>query len=211
MSATQEEINAMKKLLSLIDGDNTTHDDTTPTTLLETATSNMTPDEYNSKEMKRLLEAFNDTTETTIAKNVDNIDYTTIKDDNGVHVGDFYIKTKEINSDNSVTKSYDIVFNGKIIVENLILYKVALAVVKLFSKYNTTNINNGKVTEILDLEEMYFRNKNDAIRTKQRYKMAMEKNDITSANIYETKFQSYKANATIAKDRIETIIKYLGI
>lgn len=99
------------------------------------------------------------------------------------------------------------VFNktlNTVIKADLEVREAAEAIVKYLQR--GFSFDSAKVQEIIDLEETFFRNKNDANLFKKRYETSIEKEEFKSAEVFETRFQVAKANAIVAADQLRSIL-----
>ncbi|AUZ94857.1 hypothetical protein FDI40_gp045 [Agrobacterium phage Atu_ph07] len=106
----------------------------------------------------------------------------------------------------NVRKEYDVVerYSSNTIVGKLVIKEAADAIVKYLQKGYP--IQHEKINEILDHEEKYRRNRQDAVTFKQRYEKSTEAGEHSSAGVYESRFQVAKANAIMASDHIKSIL-----
>lgn len=106
----------------------------------------------------------------------------------------------------NVRKEYDVVerYSSNTIVGKLVIKEAADAIVKYLQKGYP--IQHEKINEILDHEEKYRRNRQDAVTFKQRYEKSSDAGEHSSAGVYESRFQVAKANAIMASDHIKSIL-----
>lgn len=121
----------------------------------------------------------------------------------GVKIGSWEIKI----TDDAGFKTYDVVnvHTLEAIATNLYLYEVAHGLVKLFNKGET--LTSPDVKMLLNLEETYMRNYNDAIHFKKAYNKNMRNNDCITAEIMQSRYQKSLHYADHAREQIQSLYK----
>src|SRR5690606_26061927 len=89
------------------------------------------------------------------------------------------------------------------IAEKLIVYEAAHAIVRLLNRGH--DFESRKIQEVIDLEEQYFRNRQDAARFKQRFDRCIELGEQAAADVFEARYQTARANALAAQDQIKSL------
>lgn len=97
--------------------------------------------------------------------------------------------------------------NGEVKYDNIVLREAAEAISHILSKggLNTDH----RIEEILRLEESYYRNRLDAVRFKKRFENASQNDEQISADIFESRYQTARTNALIAKDQVGSLFETL--
>lgn len=116
----------------------------------------------------------------------------------GARVGDWEIRVNE--QENG--KSFDVlsVATGAAIAKDLLLYEAALGITKLLNRGVT--INDGRVSELLRLEEEFAKNRSDAVHLHRHAEKMIEQGDDFRAGIAEDRLDVSRQRAVDARDRI---------
>ena len=130
----------------------------------------------------------------------------TSKTNNSVNVGRYKIIIKEDTQRLAGKQYYSIYLNNSnnVIANDITLYEVALAVVKLLNsgKY----VNSTLVRRLFEVDNRYTSNKTDAIRFKRRSKSAQNEMNFEKSDLFENRYQVSINNAMQAKKEIKLII-----
>lgn len=124
----------------------------------------------------------------------------------GAIIGAWEVRVHLSESTNSKRKSYDVrqPVSGDVLFERLEIFEAAHAIVRYLNKgLHTTH---PKITEIADLEEIYRRNRQDAVVFKKRYERCIELDQNAAAEVFEARHQKARAQAIIASDSIKSIL-----
>jgi hypothetical protein len=105
-------------------------------------------------------------------------------------------------SEDGGTKSYDVtnVHTGDAIAHDLTLYESALCLCKLLNFH--VGINSAAVREVLDLEDKYARQRQEAALFKLRHKQRTTSGDYPRAAIAEDRYQEAKTLALNLREQI---------
>lgn len=122
----------------------------------------------------------------------------TQKTKDGVKMGSWEIKVHE----DGGLKTYDVsnVYTGEAIAQDLTLYESALCLCKLLNFH--VGINSSQVKEILNLEEQYARQRQEAAIFKVRVKQRTEAGDHTRAAIAEDRYNEARSQALDLREQI---------
>lgn len=128
----------------------------------------------------------------------------TEKTDKGARIGDWEIVVNE----GADLKTYDVVSTatGQPLAKDLYLYDAAYGLVKRLNEGVT--INDGRIRELLRLEEDYARNRDEAAQFKQQTERLRQKGEDVRAAIAEDRFDK---SQTLAIEARERLLKLAGL
>lgn len=213
-----EEVNSMKRLIELMNGDSSADSlAEAPHNLTETATPRTvaTSGHPGADDMKRILESFYSVAGDAVADivEVSTHDRTlreamaTKRTDEGAIIGSWEVRVRlQESTSGSQRKSYDVLHAGtkSLLFKGLVIFEAAHAIVRYLNKGLAND--HFKITEIADLEETYRRNRQDAIVFKKRYERCMELKEMAAGEVFEARYQKARAQAIVANDQIKTIL-----
>ena len=130
----------------------------------------------------------------------------TFKTNNTIKVGNYQIMIKEDKQRLAGKQYYGIYLNdsSNVIADDITLYEVALAVVRLLN--SGRYVNSTPVRRLFEVDNRYTSNKTDAIRFKRRSKSAQNDMDFEKSDLFENRYQVSMNNAMQAKKEIKMII-----
>ena len=206
----QAEIDRMKSFMEAMNAaSDTIIDETEYATEFETETlpsneylmqtkpySGLPPDGASVDDMKAILERMNSATQSLIMEAESPVStmfdkealkeaLVTERTPLGVRIGKWEIVVNEGHH-----KTFDVVGGGTVIASNLYLYDAALALTKALNK--GLPINDSRVQKILQLEERYAKNRNDAVVFRETHTRALKKGDDVRAAIAEDRLDEAK-------------------
>lgn len=124
---------------------------------------------------------------------------------NGVAIGAWEVRARLAESSDS-RKIYDVLQAGgsEKLFTGLVIFEAAHAIVRYLNKGLHTS--HAKITEIADLEEVYRRNRQDAVIFKKRFERCKELKEHAAGEVFEARYQRARAQAIVANDSIKTIL-----
>jgi hypothetical protein len=131
----------------------------------------------------------------------------TRRDSSSVSVGEYKIEI-HLNEQRAAGKQYYSIEHsgtGTVIANDITLYEVALAAVKMLN--NHKYVNNPTVRRLFELDDHYTSCKIDAMSSKQAQKRAEQRGDMIKEDIYATKFQKALDTAGSIKRDIKAILE----
>jgi hypothetical protein len=125
----------------------------------------------------------------------------------GIVIGKWDVVSSLNESDSNKHKNFDVrnATTKQTAYKNLTLIEAAHAVIRYLNK--GMPISDPKINAVLELEEIYHRNRNDATRFKQRYNRCVELKEKQAAFVFADRFQVARANALVAHDQIKSILE----
>lgn len=217
-----EEVNAMKNLLAIMNGEKPTPRAGNTSSYSSTMDEPLicAPGHVSSKDigaMKGILERLNAAGSGAATRLNEEANYDsdvrealqTRRTSTGAKIGSWEIRVQLEERNGKEYKSYDVVntTSGEPIAKMLTLYEVAHGLAKLFNRGET--LTTPKVRELLALEETYTRNRIDALRFKKRYTDSTAKRDYEQAEIFEARYQASRGHALSAKSKISGLYESL--
>jgi len=180
----KSEIDAMAKAIRALNGD---------LNVEEKSTNSKPIGDSNIDAMKKILENFYSSEKPKIVQEALN----TEKTDKGTRVGSWEIVINEGNP-----KTYDVknIVTKSFIAKDLYLYEACLGIVKNLNE--GYGINDRKIKELLDLEEEYTKNRNNASNYKRNYKTALKEGNNIKATNSENRFELASEKALEAQERL---------
>ncbi|MNK29869.1 hypothetical protein D3C87_482720 [compost metagenome] len=210
-----QDVSEMQKLINLMNGQaESTYEpirESAPVTVPAVASGN--PD---AAAMKKILENFYGAAGEAISEVVRESTHDrrlqeamqTHRTDEGAIIGSWEVRVKitESAKNGAKVKMYDVLHPGtkSILFSDLVIFEAAHAIVRYLNKGLPTTHN--KIVEIADLEEIYRRNRQDAIIFKKRYERCLELKEQAAGEVFEARYQKARAQAIVANDSIKTIL-----
>jgi len=164
--------------------------------------------------MKKILESFYGAAGDAITEMVDSSAYdprlnealNTKRTDEGAIIGSWEVRVHLVESSGSTRKVYDVLHPGSksVLFNKLVIFEAAHAIVRYLNKGLAPD--HVKIVEIADLEEMYRRNRQDAVIFKKRFERCLELKEEAAAEVFEARHQKARAQAIAANDSIKTIL-----
>lgn len=164
--------------------------------------------------MKKILESFYGAAGDAITELVDSAAYdprlnealNTKRTDEGAIIGSWEVRVHLVESNGSSRKVYDVLHPGSktVLFNKLVIFEAAHAIVRYLNKGLAPD--HVKIVEIADLEEMYRRNRQDAVIFKKRFDRCLELKEEAAAEVFEARHQKARAQAIAANDSIKTIL-----
>lgn len=208
-----QEISEMQKLIMLMNGD-----DSSPSVTNEVAppaprySPAANPD---VSAMKSILESFYGAAEDALTETVEVSNYDprlkealhTKRTNEGVQIGRWEVRVKLVESQSAKPRKHYDVLNpttGETLFSELVIFEAAHAIVRYLNKGLTSD--HPKIQEIADLEEIYRRNRQDAMIFKKRFERCQELKEMAAGEVFEARHQKAKAQAIVANDSIKTIL-----
>jgi hypothetical protein len=210
-----QEINEMQKLIMLMNGE-----DSSPSPIMEQAPQapRYTPSSNaDVSAMKSILESFYGAAEDALTETFEVSNYDpklkealhTKKTNEGVMIGRWEVRVKLVESQSrnqKPRKHYDVLnpATGETMFSELVIFEAAHAIVRYLNKGLTAE--HPKIQEIADLEEIYRRNRQDAMIFKKRFERCQELKEMAAGEVFEARHQKARAQAIVANDSIKTIL-----
>jgi len=214
MSVSQQDRDAMKRILGALNGDLTYEE---PLNLHESQTSQVElaglgqVTQKDITAMADVLKKLNNVTAQVVTESKFNPQLAeavnTSKVEDGVKVGNYQIMIKE-DAKRMAGKQYYSIYHSQthdVIADDITLYETALSVVKLLNSGKFAN--SPIVRKLFEADDRYTANKTDAMRFKSLSKSAQNKMDFNKSDLYESRYQSSVNNAMAAKRDIKKIIE----
>ena len=128
-----------------------------------------------------------------------------LPNDQGSIVGSWEIKTSILETLGTDKKYYTVTntYTREVIAKELSLYESALCLVKLLN--NGVKVSSVSLNEVRQLDEQYNRNRLDAMRFSKLFKRSMGLKQEDAASIFNSRYQTARANALVAKEQISSI------
>lgn len=208
---TDAEREAMARMLAIMNGETPPAPSSSQmvTESLSTEGGPGSPSQAEIHAMARVLESLNKVTGEVIMESSpdDKLAVTTRRHKTGVSVGEYKIEI-HLNEQRAAGKQYYSIEHtgtGTVIANDITLYEVALAAVKMLN--NNNYVNNPTVRRLFELDDHYTSCKIDAMSSKQAQKRAEQRHDMIKEDIYATKFQKALDTAGLIKRDIKKILE----
>ena len=208
---TDAEREAMARMMAIMNGETPppTSGSAMVTESYSTEGGPGSPSQAEIHAMARVLENLNKVTNEVIMESSsdEKLAVRTRRDSNTVSVGEYKIEI-HLNEQRAAGKQYYSIEHsgtGTIIANDITLYEVALAAVKMLN--NHKYVNNPKVRRLFELDDHYTSCKIDAMSSKQAQKRAEQRGDMIKEDIYATKFQKALDTAGSIKRDIKAILE----
>ena len=208
---TDAEREAMARMLAIMNGETPPAPSSSQmvTESLSTEGGPGSPSQAEIHAMARVLESLNKVTGEVIMESSpdDKLAVTTRRHKTGVSVGEYKIEI-HLNEQRAAGKQYYSIEHtgtGTVIANDITLYEVALAAVKMLN--NNNYVNNPTVRRLFELDDHYTSCKIDAMSSKQAQKRAEQRRDMIKEDIYATKFQKALDTAGVIKRDIKKILE----
>jgi len=208
---TDAEREAMARMLAIMNGETPPAPSSSQmvTESLSTEGGPGSPSQAEIHAMARVLESLNKVTGEVIMESSpdDKLAVTTRRHKTGVSVGEYKIEI-HLNEQRAAGKQYYSIEHtgtGTVIANDITLYEVALAAVKMLN--NNNYVNNPTVRRLFELDDHYTSCKIDAMSSKQAQKRAEQRRDMIKEDIYATKFQKALDTAGLIKRDIKKILE----
>ena len=217
MSDREKYLNDMDNIMKAFNGEEkvsiSQNNDTQPNDAIKNDPLNSVPGMISEQEINMMEKLINATDETK----VENITKKTVeqgennkelyealhtqKTDDGVRVGSWKIEQNIIENSNKKIFNVIHVDTHEPIAKDLMLYEAAYALVKMFNKGYT--ITDGKVQEIVNLEERFSTSYSDASQFKKKSKQCFNKGNYNKGNMFEARFDKSRSSALKIKETIK--------
>lgn len=215
MAVTDQDRDAMKKILGALDGNATalSESDNMPTKVNESFVEVTGPGVVTTAEvtaMSKIMNRLSNITSQVITESKFDTQLSeaiqTNRNNDGVKVGNYQIMIKEDQKRLAGKQYYSIYHtqSGDTIAADLSLYEVALNVVKHLN--NGRYVNSSIVRKLFDADDRYTASRTDAIRFKSRSNTYFKNKDFTKSQLYENRYQASVTNAMSAKKEIKELI-----
>lgn len=208
---TDAEREAMARMLAIMNGETPPAPSSSQmvTESLSTEGGPGSPSQAEIHAMARVLESLNKVTGEVIMESSpdDKLAVNTRRHKTGVSVGEYKIEI-HLNEQRAAGKQYYSIEHtgtGTVIANDITLYEVALAAVKMLN--NNNYVNNPTVRRLFELDDHYTSCKIDAMSSKQAQKRAEQRHDMIKEDIYATKFQKALDTAGVIKRDIKKILE----
>jgi len=209
---TDAEREAMARMMAIMNGETPPPSSSGSQTITESLSNDGGPGSPSQAEihaMARVLDSLNKVTNEVIMESSpdDKLAAKTRRDTTGVSVGEYKIEI-HLNEQRAAGKQYYSVEHtgtGTVIANDITLYEVALATVKMLN--NHKYVNNPTVRRLFELDDHYTSCKIDAMSSKQAQKRAAQRGDMIKEDIYATKFQKALDTAGTVKRDIKAILE----
>ena len=209
---TDAERDAMARMMAIMNGEAPPLPSTSAQMVTESLSTEGGPGSPSQAEvhaMARVLENLNKVTNEVIMESSsdEKLAVRTRRDSNTVSVGEYKIEI-HLNEQRAAGKQYYSIEHsgtGMVIANDITLYEVALAAVKMLN--NNKYVNNPKVRRLFELDDHYTSCKIDAMSSKQAQKRAEQRGDMIKEDIYATKFQKALDTAGSIKRDIKAILE----
>jgi hypothetical protein len=212
---TDAERDAMARMMAIMNGEApppSTSGSSMVTESYSTEGGPGSPSQAEIHAMAKVLENLNKVTNQVIMEsNPDTkLAVHTRRDSNSVSVGEYKIEI-HLNEQRAAGKQYYSIEHsgtGIVIANDITLYEVALAAVKMLN--NHKYVNNPTVRRLFELDDHYTSCKIDAMSSKQAQKRAEQRGDMIKEDIYAVKFQKALDTAGSIKRDIKAILEDAG-
>ena len=208
---TDAERDAMARMMAIMNGETPPAPSSSQmvTESLSTEGGPGSPSQAEIHAMARVLESLSKVTGEVIMESSpdDKLAVTTRRHKTGVSVGEYKIEI-HLNEQRAAGKQYYSIEHtgtGTVIANDITLYEVALAAVKMLN--NNNYVNNPTVRRLFELDDHYTSCKIDAMSSKQAQKRAEQRCDMIKEDIYATKFQKALDTAGLIKRDIKKILE----
>jgi hypothetical protein len=208
---TDAEREAMARMLAIMNGETPPAPSSSQmvTESLSTEGGPGSPSQAEIHAMARVLESLNKVTGEVIMESSpdDKLAVNTRRHKTGVSVGEYKIEI-HLNEQRAAGKQYYSIEHtgtGTVIANDITLYEVALAAVKMLN--NNNYVNNPTVRRLFELDDHYTSCKIDAMSSKQAQQRAEKRRDMIKEDIYATKFQKALDTAGVIKRDIKKILE----
>jgi len=214
MSVTDQDRDAMKRILSALDGDKAALKPTKGSPAYSSYDEDLAgPGQVSPKAidaMAQVLSKLNNVTSQVVTESKFNPQLSeamhTHRNDAGVKVGNYQIMIKE-DPKRIAGKQYYSIYHtksGDVIADDLTLYETALSVVKELN--NGGYVNSTLVRNLFEADDRYTAHRTDAIRFKSRSKVSLNTGDYNKSEIYESRYQASVSSAMQAKSDIKRLV-----
>jgi len=215
---SSQDISEMQKLINMMNG----VEDSTPAPQPQAAPTRAAPTaspqvvSSDKDAMKAILESFNAAAGDALYETVEEAKkydprlleaIQTKRTDEGAIIGAWEVRVKLTETLGAERKMYDVMHPGtkEVLFQDLVVFEAAHAIVRYLNKGLVTT--HPKITEIADLEEIYRRNRQDAVIFKKRYQRCVELKEMAAGEVFEARYHKARAQAIVANDSIRTILE----
>jgi hypothetical protein len=210
---TDAEREAMARMMAIMNGETPPPAHATGSNMVTESLSTEggpgSPSQAEIHAMAKVLQSLNKVTNEVIMESSpdEKLAVHTRREPNSVSVGEYKIEI-HLNEQRAAGKQYYSIEHsstGIVIANDITLYEVALAAVKMLN--NHKYVNNPTVRRLFELDDHYTSCKIDAMSSKQAQKRAAHRGDQIKEDIYATKFQKALDTAGSIKRDIKTILE----
>jgi len=209
---TDAEREAMARMMAIMNGETPPPAPTGSQMVTESLSTEGGPGSPSQAEihaMAKVLESLSKVTNEVIMESSpdERLAVKTRRDSNSVSVGEYKIEIY-LNEQRAAGKQYYSIQHtgtGTVIADDITLYEVALAAVKMLN--SNKYVNNPTVRRLFELDDRYTSCKIDAMSSKQAQKRAEKRGDMIKEDIYATKFQKALDTAGAIKRDIKAILE----
>jgi hypothetical protein len=210
---TDAEREAMARMMAIMNGETPPPAHATGSNMVTESLSTEggpgSPSQAEVHAMAKVLQSLNKVTNEVIMESSpdEKLAVHTRREPNGVSVGEYKIEI-HLNEQRAAGKQYYSIEHsgtGIVIANDITLYEVALAAVKMLN--NHKYVNNPTVRRLFELDDHYTSCKIDAVSSKQAQRRAEKRGDQIKEDIYATKFQKALDTAGSIKRDIKTILE----
>lgn len=211
MGPSAQEVNQMQRLIDLMNGNAVAEE---PVAQPKASAPSVPSGNPDAAAMKKILESFYSAADDAANETVEVSNHDsrlreaiqTQRTDEGAIIGAWEVRVKISESAGSKRKFYDVMHPGskEVVFSDLVIFEAAHAIVRYLNKGLPTT--HPKITEIADLEEIYRRNRQDAIIFKKRFDRCMELKESAAGEVFEARYHKARAQAIVANDSIKTIL-----
>lgn len=209
------EVSEMQKLINLMNSDNQMEYEPARPSAPAPAASHSVSGNTDAAAMKKILESFYGAAGEAVNETVSVSNHDaglrealqTQRTDEGAIIGSWEVRVKINESAGTKRKVYDVRHPGskEVLFNDLVIFEAAHAIVRYLNKGLATT--HPKIVEIADLEEIYRRNRQDAMIFKKRYERCVELKETAAGEVFEARYQKARAQAIVANDSIKTILQ----
>jgi len=210
---TDAEREAMARMMAIMNGETPpparASGSTMVTENLSTEGGPGSPSQAEVHAMAKVLESLSKVTNEVIMESSpdEKLAVHTRREPNSVSVGEYKIEI-HLNEQRAAGKQYYSIEHsgtGIVIANDITLYEVALAAVKMLN--NHRYVNNPTVRRLFELDDHYTSCKIDAVSSKHAQRRAEKRGDQIKEDIYATKFQKALDTAGAIKRDIKSILE----
>jgi len=211
---TPEEKDAMARLLAVMNGEAPTAATTGRQPVMETEEVGgpgvVTQSEINA--MANVLGKLNKVTQQVMLENSGDAEarmaMRTTRTPDGVKVGEYKIEVMMNERRLAGKQYYSIEHTGSntVIANDITLYEVALAVVKLLN--NNTYVNDHRIRQLFEVDERFTGHRVDAMTAKIHMRRAEKTGDTMKQDVFESRYQKSIDEAMRAKQDIKKILNH---
>ena len=213
MTVEAADVNAMKDILARFNSFDLGSDESVSTPTISHSVEAGNSEAANTAAMKSILESFYAVADDTVNEIVETIPHSpklaeaiqTSRVAGGAKIGSWVVRSYTGGPEGQDT-FFDITNpeTNEILFEDFVIFEAAHAIVRYLNK--GLNETHAKIIEILDFEENYRRNRQDAAVFKRRYTKCKENKELSAAEVFKSRFQKAKAQAVAAKDHLQSIL-----